>query len=149
MKRTFGALAALAVVALTVWGCGGSDTEELSKAEFIKQSDAICAKTDKTQKTGFKKYQEDNPEKQPTQAGQEKMLMAVGLPPIQAEAEELADLGAPSADADKIDAVITGIEEAVRKAEANPALLLKGPDPFADVEKLAAAYGFKECDQAI
>jgi hypothetical protein len=150
----FAALLAIAVLA----GCGSSgsggssdsSTAELSKAEFIKQGDAICAKTDKVQETELQEFQKKDPEGKLTQAVREEMVSDAGLPPIQDEVEELAALQGPSADSDEIEAIVGGIEEALKEAEADPSLLLKGGSgPFTEPGKLAATYGFKECDQAL
>jgi len=151
-----GAVIAVLLGILVLAGCGSSGSEgssssgtELSKAEFIKQGDAICAKTDKVQETELQEFQKKDPEGKLTPAVREEMVTDAGLPPIQDEIKELADLQGPSADSDEIEAIVDGIEEALKKAEADPSLLLKGPDPFAAVGKKAAAYGFKECDQAL
>lgn len=139
-------------VALGLSGCGdsGEAAVPLSKAEFIKKGDAICDETDKKQEADLKAYMKAHPEQQPSQAGQEKAITVVGLPPIKAEAEELDELGAPEADTAKIEAIVTGIEEAVAKAEDDPSILLKSSsDPFKEVGRLAQDYGFKACDQAL
>ncbi len=142
----------VASVALGVFGCGesGEAAVPLTKAEFIKQADAICRETDKKQETDLKTYMKKHPEKQPSKAGQERVITEVGLPPIQTEAEELDELGAPGPDTAKIAAIVSGIEEAVVKAEDDPSILLKSSsDPFGKVDKLARKYGFKACDQAL
>jgi hypothetical protein len=126
-----------------------SSKATLTKAEFIKQADAICEKTDKVQEAGLKAYLQKKPEAQSTKAGQSKMVLAVGLPPIQTEAEELAELGAPSGDEAKVAAIVDGIEKAVEKGEAEPGSLLTGSSPFTEVDKLAGEYGFKACNNAL
>jgi hypothetical protein len=144
-------------------GCGGSDSassngstaatvttnSDLTKAELIKQGDAICEKTDKVQESGLKAYTKENPKAQSNEAEQSKMVIAVGLPPIQTEVEELAALGAPSGDEDEVTAIVEGIEEAVEKGEDDPGSLLGAKNPFTAVGKLAAAYGFKACNNAL
>jgi hypothetical protein len=149
-------LVLLAVVAMAAGlgplGCGdsGEAAVPLSKAEFIEKGDAICAETDKKQEVDLKAYMKAHPEKRPSQAGQEKVITAVGLPPIKVEAEELRELGAPDADVAKIEAIVTGIKQAVAKAEDNLSILLdRSSDPFAAVDSLARDYGFKACDQAL
>src|SRR4051812_43050555 len=118
----------LVLVALIATGCGGGDDQSSSQtqgaggnaaasltpeqAKFVDSGDAICKKTDKTQERGIRDYLTKNPEAQNTKAGQEKMVMAVGLPPIQVEAEELAALEVPPGDEAKIAAIIEGIEAA-------------------------------------
>jgi hypothetical protein len=153
------------VIVVVAVGCGSGDDGSSSndssqasvttdpaatKASFIRQGDAICDKTDKTQEAELKAYLKKDPNAQSTKAGQSKMVLAVGLPPIQREAEELAALGAPSADAKKVEAIVEGIEEAVEKGEKDPSSVLTGSkNPFAQVDKLAAEYGFKACNNAL
>jgi hypothetical protein len=77
---------------------------------------------------------------------EEKLVLEAALPPVKAEARELGDLPAPSRDEREIEAIITGLEEAVKKGESEPAVMItKGPGPFAKLEKLAREYGFKAC----
>jgi len=133
----------MTVVLLGAFGCGGSDSP--TKAEFVKQADAICAETDKTQRVGLADYQQENPGSESNEAGQSKAIVEVGLPPIRQEAEELAALEAPSGDEEKIEALVTEIEKAIEKSEADPTLLLGAENPFDQATKLATEYGFKAC----
>jgi hypothetical protein len=145
------ALAAVAIVA----GCGSSgsgsiSTVELTKAAFIRQGDEICEKTDKRQSAALKAYLKEHPKAQSSKAGQEELVKSVGLPLIQTEVDELAALGAPSADEQKIEAILKGIEKAVAAGEAKPGSLLTiAGSPFAAVDKLAGEYGFKACNNAL
>lgn len=135
-----------------VVGCGSSgDSPPLTKAEFIKQGDAICEKTDKKQTASLKSYSKQHPPKSNTsKAAQEKLITTVGLPPIQTEAEELAALSAPSGDEEEIDAIVEGIEKAVEKGEDDPSSLLTASGgPFEPVNKLAGNYGFKACNNVL
>jgi hypothetical protein len=153
------ALAAMSIGA----GCGSSESSssddataatvttnsDLTKAELIKQGDEICEETDKAQEVGLKAYTQKHPEAQSDEKEQSKMVIAVGLPPIQEEAEELAALGAPSGDEDEVTAIVEGIEGAVEKGEDDPGSLLAGSTPFDAVDKLAAEYGFQVCKNAL
>lgn len=72
----------------------------------------------------------------------------MGLPPIQATAEELGELGAPEGDEEQIAAIIEGMEETVEASEEEPMSVIEGTGsgsggPFDEVNKLAAKYGFK------
>lgn len=151
LKKIGSALVVVSASAILLGGCGGGgdETQELSKAEFIKQADAICAKTDKAQEAELTAYLKENPKAESSQAGQEKMVTDAGLPPLQEEIGELAELEPPSSDAQKVEAIVKDLEEALKKSEDTPGLLVRGPDPFAEVGKLATAYGFKECNQPI
>lgn len=156
-------IAVLACVAALA-GCGSSGgseatdgttvvvatNQDLTQAELIKEGDAICEKADKVQEVGLKAYLKKNPQGQSNKAEQSKMVLTVGLPPIQTEVEELAELGAPPGEEAKVQAIIGGIEEAIEKGEEDPdSLLGAAKNPFNGVRKLAAAYGFKACNNAL
>jgi hypothetical protein len=132
------ALAATFAIALILAGCGGSDStaSSLTKAQFIKQADAICAKTDKAVLAAISE----------AGVGERKVLIA-GLQPVQKEAEEISALGAPSGDEEAIAAIVAGIEAAVRKAENTSLPAAKGA--FAKVDALSAKYGFDDCAKAL
>lgn len=151
--------AALTLVAALV-GCGGSDSTAASnsgssehggitKAELIKQGDAICRKTDEVQKKALAAYEKKHGKT--TAFGEiEKALVKVALPPIGTEIEELAALGAPLGDELQVEVIITGFEKALKGAEKHPNTLL-GTDEgeFATPDKLAGIYGFNDCAKAL
>jgi hypothetical protein len=155
------ALLAGAVLAL-VSGCGGgSDSSSAgargdnsrataasgpAKAAFIKRADVICEKTDQEQKQGQVSFSEEHPGNA-TRALEEEAVAKVGLPPVQKEAEEIGNLRTPTGDEAEIEAIVSGLEGAVKKAEAKPAVLLEegSSGPFSEVFKLARDYGFKAC----
>ena len=156
-----------ALVCAGLWvGCGSSDdssssstadtgatvttASDLTKAEFIKQGDAICEKTDQAQEAALKVYLKKHPKATSSEEGEAQMVLIAGLPAIQVEAEELAALGAPEGDEEEVQAIVEGIEEAASKGEENPISLVKGTkNPFLAVDGLAAKYGFKVCNNAL
>lgn len=111
-------------------GCGGSD--ELSKADFVQQANAICKKA--------RHEASKNLFAAPREGG--------GIPSIVAllnkEADEIAALDGPSEDAGQIEAIVSGARKAADTLEAKRDLA-KAEAPIADAEKLAGAYGLKEC----
>jgi len=165
-KGVTASAAAVLVGSVLLAGCGGSSggsttdgsttkvvvktDSGLTKAELIKEGDAICEETDKTQEVGLKAYLKENPKGQSNEAEQAKMVLAVGLPPIQEEVEDLAELGSPPGDEEIVEAILAGIEKAIEEGEKNPTSLLgEENNPFSAVSKLAAEYGFKECNTAL
>jgi hypothetical protein len=156
LAKTIKMLSVALVIGMVLAGCGGGGSESqnssapLSKAELIKQGDVICGAADKKQEAGLQAYLKAHPGGPSNSAEQEKVILAVAIPPIQAEAEELGELEAPGADADKVTAIVEGIEAAVKKGEADPgSVSTAGEGPFAAVDKLAREYGFKVCSQAL
>lgn len=157
----------VSVALLALAGCGsrgsstaGSDqstlradrsTPAITKAELIGRGDAICRKTDMTQKAAVNAYSKQNPGKLLGKANQEVILKKVAFPPIAVEIEELSALGAPQGDEGVVDAIITGLETALDEAQSDPSTLLVGfgEGPFAKPDKLAGKYGFKDCAKAL
>jgi hypothetical protein len=150
MKSRFTILGALVGIALAATACGGSDDESTkapTKAEFIKRADRICVQTDKVQRDDLKAYFAKRPAGAANQALNEKVVLAVGLPAIRDEAEELDALPAPDGDEEEVQAILDGMGKAIERAEEDPSTLvnLKSLGPFTAVGKLAGEYGFKAC----
>lgn len=157
-----------AALALLASGCGGGSdgdataqgdsgsapsvgaVDGLTKAELIAQADAICEETDKKQEAALKAFLKKHPNAGSDPKGQAQMVKEAGLPPIRAEVEEIAALGAPAGEEDQVQAILDGIQQAIEKGEENPeALLGKSPSPFDAVGKQAAKYGFNACSNAL
>lgn len=128
----------------------GSSSEVLSKAEFIKQGDAIC------QKGGgriFNELQRHKTEygrgwgRQPSKKQNEEGLVDLVLPILREEVEELEALTPPPGDEAEIEAMLDAFEEGVEKTEAKPGLAeSRGPNnPLAEASALSQKYGFKVC----
>ena len=153
MRSFIGAVAVLVGIALIAVGCGGSgddtgNTPTLTKAEFIARADRICARTDQEQREALRDFFKERPNAAVNQALNEKVVLEVGLPAIQAETEELDALPMPEGDEEDIQAIIDGLEEAIEKGEDDPGSLVtlkSGAGPFTAVGKLAGEYGFKVC----
>lgn len=119
--------------------------DPLGRAELIKRGDAICAQADKEQRASLAEYAKENPGT-PSDAEEEKLILSSGLPPIKAEAEALSELSPPAGDEKEMEKIVSGIEVALRRAEADPGSLLGATrDPFAPVGEVASRYGFEVC----
>jgi hypothetical protein len=141
-------LAAAALV-LGGGGCGGSDGSQteaatVTKAQFIRRADATCAKAEKRQLALVQKFGER--ETQQSEDAELELVRFAGVPPLAVEAEELAVLPLPSADARQAEAFLEAFEQGVEQAEQNPGALLNSTqNPFEKSEELAARFGFKVC----
>lgn len=151
MKCLAKTLSVFIAIALVVTGCGGGDdgsAEAPTKAEFVARADRICERTDQAQREAVKDYFKARPNVAVNQAANEKVVLAVGLPAIKKETEELDALSVPEGDEDEVEAIIDGLEEAIEEGEEDPGGLVSlkaGLGPFAEVGKLADEYGFKAC----
>jgi hypothetical protein len=160
MRKPILIFSALALaVALSIIGCGGSDAT-LSKAEFIKQGDVICKKADDAELREYEKYVRANRaslSRLSPEAYREKLIVDLALPSTMKETEKLEALGIPSGDEEKVEAIFSGIREAIKKSEeestrAEENLPNGSSNPsyvFNDVNRLARAYGFKQCNEVI
>lgn len=129
-------------------GSGGADTSEttatLTKAQYIKQADAICSKAEKRQLKLVVSFQKLNLKQTPS--SELRLVKFAGIPPLGKQVEELAALAPPATGAKQASAFIKAFEAGVAEAEKNPALLLElNKDPFAKARALAGSYGFKVC----
>jgi hypothetical protein len=141
-SRVFASFVGALAVALIAAGCGSSEPDPLTKAEFTKQGNSICknsaeereAKTSEAAKEDKGGSEEEE---------FETFVADAALPPIQDMTEELAGLGVPKGDEKEVEAMVVAFEVGVEKLEANPRTL-SGP-AFAKADKLAEDYGLTEC----
>jgi hypothetical protein len=141
-------------IAMLIAGCGSggeTTTTTLSKAELIEQGDTICLQANGRRLAGMAPYiakaKEGKP--LPPQAKQEELVVSVVLPPFQEEAEELAELVPPKGDEKEVQALVTAIEEAVKRGKADPSSILSGASSqFGEAEELGRKYGFKQCGRS-
>lgn len=154
MSRLWLALLAGALVTglvLTACGGSGSDTApSITKAELIKKADRICGKADDTQFEESVAYEQEHKAtlgSLPSQKRVQKLQVIVGLPSILKEGEELEALGAPDGEEKKLQAIYAALKSAVARSEREPAKMEDPDGPFAEVNRLTEAYGFKACSQ--
>jgi hypothetical protein len=153
-KASLLALAALVALAALIAGCGGGDettdstTVTLTKAEFIKQGDAICKEGNEDNEAEAEEFAEKNGftlEK----ASDKQLEDAVGevlVPSLNRQAEEINALGAPEGDEDKVEEIVVALEDATGEIEDDPSLVFE-ERTLEEPNQLAEAYGFKVCGQ--
>jgi hypothetical protein len=144
---------ALVLVGLLAGCGGGSDNGEstaaLTKAEFLKQGNAVCREGNEEIQADFEEFAKEKglsehqePPKAVLVEGAESFL----IPAIDKQIEGLRALGAPKGDEGEVDQLLTAAEKALEEGEADPASLTsEGPGPFAEVNREAAAYGLTAC----
>jgi hypothetical protein len=142
------ALAATLGLGLVLAACGGSsDDSSLTKAEFVKQGNAVCKKgNQQINKVGKQVFGTNGNHKNPTQAEQTKFATDTLIPKVQTEIDGIEALGAPKGDQAQVKAIVDSAQTALDKSKADPTILIEGKsDPFAKANKLANAYGLTEC----
>jgi hypothetical protein len=150
MQRGFhGGLSLLAILslALAIAACGSSSNDTtatsatLSKAEFLKKGNEICAKGNKQiNKIASQTF----PNNQKPTSAQVKQFTSQSAPLIQAQIDGVKALGAPAGDSAKVDQITSQAQSALDEVKTNPELFLQG-DPFKKANQAANAYGLTAC----
>jgi hypothetical protein len=150
-RGTIAIAIALAVAAL-VAGCGGGDsstaTGSISKAAFIKKVDAVCKKgTERMQRAVVSFLKEHRNVRRPNNGQSEKLVGTVIVPSVRREIKELKALGAPDGDEDRVDAMVSALEEGAETAEDDPKAVVAGSSDvvFGIASRLAGEYGIEAC----
>lgn len=152
-KHLLAALAALVALGVFAAGCGGGDettdeTVALTKAEFIKQGDAICKKGNDQSEKEAEEFAEEN-DFTLEKASDEQLEEAVAevlVPNLNQQAEELDALGAPEGDEEKVEEIIVSLEGAADEIEDDPKIVFDG-EVLKEPSELAEDYGFKVCGE--
>lgn len=145
----------LALVAITAVaaGCGSSSKSKstgggapLTKAEFLKRGNAICAQGNKDVNAEGRKMFGNKPKKRPTPAEIHKFATAVLIPSVTSQVDKIAALSPPKGDESKVKAIVDAARQGIAKGKKDPSSLAQsGPGPFAKANALARAYGLKVC----
>jgi hypothetical protein len=152
-RASLAVLAVLVAVAAVVAGCGSdSDTSaSLTKAQFIKQADAICKKENAAIETEFEKFAKENnipTNKEPNKEQGEELVEQVLIPNVKNQSEQIRDLGAPSGEEDRVETLLDTLDEGIEEAEDDPAALFTAKtDPFGKANKLAREFGLEACGE--
>jgi hypothetical protein len=155
MRLTAWGVGAMAAALLLV-GCGGGDDSSgsngsISKAEFIVKADAICKKSNQQMEAEIYKYLRKNRVKgslrRPSVEDNEKFIEAVLIPNLEREIKELKALGVPAGDEEKVDAMISALEEGLETAKNEPQTVAAGSSDiiFGIASRLAGEYGLETC----
>jgi len=148
-------LVAGAITVFLAVGCGGGDdstTTAITKAEFTKQADAICAETKKKREAAVhamdEKYYEIEGRDTATQAanGQleaklaEQMIDSI-VPAMEKQLASLEDLGAPAGDEAEVSKIVNSYSSLVDEADKEGFKAMIKYVGITDFENKAKAYG--------
>jgi hypothetical protein len=144
------AISVLALAAV-VAGCGGGDdtsgsSATLTKAQFIKQADAICGDANKQSQKDAEAFAEKNDFtlEKASEEQLEDAISAVFVPSLNQQVEELSALGAPDGDEEQVEAITDALQDAATEIKDDPSTVLAGK-ALAEPAKLANDYGLKVC----
>ncbi len=134
-------LVATALVAATAAGCGSSSKPTITKAEYVKKGNAICAHGNATQQAAAASLGEH-----PSQAQIEALVTGTLIPGIQSQIDAIRALGAPSGEEATVSHMLDVAQEDLDKVKSNPsALAQESAHPFANFAAIAHPYGLTEC----
>ena len=132
-------------------GCGGSDdsSSSLTKAEFVKKGNAICAAGNKEIEAGFEAFGKEHhlsENKPPSEAESKEVAETILIPAVSKQVEQIRALGPPD---DEAEEVVDSAEESLEEAEDDPVGFVegKGGASFAETNKKARAYGLTVCGE--
>jgi hypothetical protein len=148
-------LLGVCALALVAAGCGGgsdetSSTASLTKAQFIKKADGICASAEKEIEGEFEsfakehKLSEKNP---PSNEESEEAATTILIPSIEGQLEDIRALGAPAGEEQKVEELLAAVESAIEKTKEDPVKFIEseGEGDFAHANKMAREYGLMVC----
>jgi hypothetical protein len=139
-------------LALVAAGCGSDDNKKsggssssISKAEFLRKGNAICAAGNKEINAQGKKLFGSN-QKRPSKAKMKQFASTVLIPSVQKQVDQIKALGAPKGDEAQVNAITAAAQDGIDKGKQDPlALTSDKADPFKKANKLAREYGLKAC----
>lgn len=149
-KGVFGSVACLlAALSLLFAGCGGGDdetTSSLTRAQFIKQGNAICKKSEEEKGKAIRALiSKLDPSKPISQKRKEQLVVTVILPPYEQTTEDLKGLGTPEGDEEEVEDIIKEMEKAAKEAKADPGVAVTSVRQFEKANKMATSYGLTSC----
>jgi hypothetical protein len=152
-RNLAGATLVLPATIVALVGCGGSggseSTSSLTKAEFLKKGNAICAKGSEEINKAYEKFSREHVAggKTPSEALLDEAAAEIVLPVRVREVRQLRALGAPSGQEEHVDEMLTAWEEGIEKGEEDPNSLRKaGPEfAFHKSYSMGIDYGLTKC----
>ena len=142
-------LLAMALTGAAVFaGCGGDDSsdsesEPLTKTEFVAQADEICQGSLDVIEEAAAGFDQNTADEELVEFASDQYV-----PELQNELESLRELTPPEDDQDAYDDMLTSLEEGIDEIEADPELVLgEGENPLAGATEQAQELGLEVCGQ--
>lgn len=149
------AVALLVLVVGVGCGGGGDTTSDITKAQFVKKADFICADY-KSKRLAAAEKQYNPKQRQGSHAVgskstkeleaeleelAEKLLHETTIPLVRTQQEKLEALGAPAGDEEKVEEMLNNMEKATDAIEEEGFRGIVGGNQFDQFEKEAEQYG--------
>lgn len=134
-------------------GGGGDDTtaSTVTKAQYIRKADAICAKAIERREAALNTAYEAQERKggfsePPTRAELLPVITEAVVPVLARMTDELDELDEPAVDSDQADAVVDAFQAGVNKFETDPAkAAFSAKGPFDQSRERSQELGLKVC----
>jgi hypothetical protein len=138
-----GLLVCALTLGLVLAGCGGGD-DNLTKAEFIKQADAICKQGNQRINAAAKDV--FTTKQEPSQAQLKQFATETLIPDVQGQVDEVRALNEPSDDEAQVNEFLDSAQSELDKGKKDP-LYMTTDKSFSKANQLGKQYGFKVCAQ--
>jgi hypothetical protein len=149
--RLFAMLVGVAMLAALAGGCGGGDDSEeqpLTKAQYIKKGNKICAKEGERLGKEMVAYGEQkDPEGSGEPNTQEDTALTISvilIPGFRAEVEALEELMPPAEDEARVEAMLERFNAGLEDGEENPNAFFTKSE-FQKGTAAAKKYGLESC----
>jgi hypothetical protein len=142
-----GVLAAVVLLAACGGGSGSTADNGISKAAYIKEASTICSKAGRKRHLAMEVTEERLAAQGTTSIPLERkeLVMKALVPVNRWLVDELLKLEPPSADVAKIEGMLRGFEQGIRKVVGNPSLAFEGTTILTPANVTAEKYGLPEC----
>lgn len=141
------AIALIVGALVAIAGCDGEGEGSLNRGEYVKQADEICREANARLEETAKDFPALGPKGPgPREIDQiEALTKDAFVPVIRDQISELRALAKPQGDEVRLDELYDRTEKALDEIEADPQIVLRVQDPFAEAAGRARGYGFQEC----
>ena len=133
-------------------GCGDDDdgefspvvSEPLTKVEFLREADRICVGAEAQIEAAADDLLTGRGRPDPDEV--EQVALNVVIPALESEVAAIGALTPPPGDEERVEAILAATEEGIAAVRANPRDVGGGvPAPLRRAQRLAEAYGSREC----
>jgi hypothetical protein len=122
-KRSLAMLASVVALAILVAGCGGAgNLETLTKTEYEKVAEALCAKDRRQMSEDLQAFSSQHhlAGGKRSDAQTRELVEEVVLPGLRSEVEEIQDLPIPPGDAHHLKMMLGKLKRGLKEGEADP-----------------------------
>jgi hypothetical protein len=140
-------LAVIVATAILISGCGDDSSASITQAQFTKQANEICERSNKERKAEFKALSAPKPNanEEWTEPEMERVINEFFVGPYGEMIDELEALGAPAGAEEEVESVLLAMEDGLEKTENDPLGSLSSEDLFKEMNQLATKYGLTGC----